>query len=98
MVASANLTVKLSNKAAEKELFYNIKQGPYETVSAYFTRAHAIAANANFRCPSCQVSLHNYLLQSKLAVGLHDIDLRKGVFRIFETLGNVESLREFCVA
>ena len=98
MLALAHLTVKLSNKAAEKDLFYGIKQGPYETISAYFTRAHSIAANANFRCPGCNHSLNTYLLQSKLAVGLQDTDMKKDVFKNFETLKDVESLREFCIA
>ena len=51
LAAIGSVVVKHSNKAAEKDLFYNLRQGQHETVSAFFTRAHKVTANANFTCP-----------------------------------------------
>ena len=43
--AIKQITVQPTNQAAEKDLFYNLKQGTYESISAYFTRAYTEAAN-----------------------------------------------------
>ena len=98
LAAIGHITVKYSNKAAEKELFYSLRQGPYETVSTFFTRAYSTSTNANFQCPQCKNGLGEYLLLSKLAVGLYDTELRKEIFRAFETITDVNSLRAFCIA
>ena len=39
LVAIKQITVQPSNQAAEKDLFYNLKQGTHDSISAYFTRA-----------------------------------------------------------
>ena len=92
------ITVQPTNQAAEKDIFYNLKQGTYESVSAYFTRAHKVAANCEFKCPNCTHGLADYLLISKLAVGLSDATLRKEVFRSYDVFDSVSALRSFCLA
>ena len=74
------ISVKYTNKAADIDAFYNLRQGQYEGNSEYFTRGHAVASNENLHCPGCSQSLGNYLLLSKLAVGIYNEDLRKEVF------------------
>ena len=96
--ALEKLTVKHSNKAADKELFYNLNQGPYETISAFFTRAHKLSANANFACPQCEYVLGPYLLISKIAAGLHDTELKRETYRHFDNMKEVDQLRAFCMA
>ena len=96
--AIAQIVVQPSNQAAEKGLFYSLKQGTYESISAFFTRAHKVAANCDFKCPSCDNGLGEYLLISKLAVGLSDPTLRKEVFRSYEVFKSVNALRSYCMA
>ena len=96
--AIKQITVQPSNQAADKDIFYNLKQGTYESISAYFTRAYTVAANCGFQCPNCEHNLGEYLLLSKLAVGLSDSTLRKEVFRSCEVLDSVSDLRSFCMA
>ena len=55
--AIKQIVVLPTNQAAEKEQFYNLKQGPYESISAYFTRATTVAANYDFNCPECAAGL-----------------------------------------
>ena len=64
----------------------------------YFTCALKVAANCEFNCPNCNYGLADYLLLSKLTVGLVDPGLRKEVFRSFETFKEVVALRSFCMA
>ena len=96
--AIKQIVVLPTNQAAEKEQFYNLKQGPYESISAYFTRATTVAANCDFKCPECAVGLGDYLLLSKTAVGLSDSALKKEVFRSFHTFDSHAELRGFCIA
>ena len=75
--AIKQIVVLPTNQAAEKEQFYNLKQGPYESISAYFTRATIVVANCDYKCPDCQFGLGDYLFQSKTVVGLSDSALKK---------------------
>ena len=84
-----SITVKYTSRAADIGAFYNLKQGPYETIAAYFTRGHEVATSAKLRCPTCSQGLGNYLLLSKLAIGLHNEELRREAFRAFDTLKDV---------
>ena len=93
-----SITVKYTSRAADIGAFYNLKQGPYETIAAYFTRGHEVATSAKLRCPTCSQGLGNYLLLSKLAIGLHNEELRREAFRAFDTLKDVDHLRAFCIA
>ena len=93
-----NIVVLPSNKAADKEVFYNIKQGQNESISTFFSRAHMVAANCEFMCPNCQYGLENYLLLSKIAVGLADATLKKEVYRSIDMFMDINHLRSFCVA
>ena len=47
--AIAQIVVQPSNQAAEKGLFYNLKQGTYESISTFFTRVHKVSANCDFK-------------------------------------------------
>ena len=96
--AIKQVTVQPSNQASENDLFYGLKQGSHESISAYFTRAYTVAANCSFQCPNCEHSLGDYLLLSKLAVGLSDSALRKEVFRSCDVFDSVSALRSFCMA
>ena len=75
ILAISNIAVQPTNQAAEKDQFYSLKQGTYESISTYFTRAYKVAANCEFKCPNCRHGLGEYLLLSKLAVGLADTAL-----------------------
>ena len=98
MEAIKQMVVLPANVAADKEAFYNMKQGPQESISAYFSRAYTTVANCGFKCPSCHYGLENYLLLSKVAVGLGNNALKKEVYRSFEWFKNINDLRSFCVA
>ena len=91
------ITVKYTSRAADIGAFYSLKQGPYENIGAYFTRGHEVASNAKLHCPGCSQSLGNYLLLSRLAIGIHSEELRREVFRAFDNLNNVDQLRAFCI-
>ena len=60
MEAIKQMVVLPANVAADKEAFYNMKQGPQESISAYFSRAYTTVANCSFKCPSCDYGLENY--------------------------------------
>ena len=93
-----SITVKYTSRAADIGAFYNLKQGPYETIAAYFTRGHEVATSAKLRCPMCSQGLGNYLLLSRLAIGIHNEELRREAFRAFDNLKDVDHLRAFCIA
>ena len=42
--AIKQITVQPTNQAAEKDIFYNIRQSIHESISTYFTRPHKIVA------------------------------------------------------
>ena len=98
LLAISTIAVQPTNQAAEKDIFYSLKQGTYESISTYFTRAYKVVANCEFKCPNCSYGLGDYLLLSKLAVGLSDTALRKEVFRACDSFGDVSALRSFCMA
>ena len=93
-----HMSVQPANEAAEKEEFYNIRQGQYESVSAYFARVTKVAANCAFQCPSCRQGLEEYLLLSKLVAGLIDPVLKREAFRTYGTFKSVNDLKTFCAA
>ena len=78
-----HVSVQPANEAAEKEEFYNIRQGQYESISTYFARATKVAANSAFQCPGCRQGLEEYLLLSKLVTGLMDPVLKREAFRTY---------------
>ena len=92
------MTVQPTNEAAEKEVFYNIRQGVHESIGSYFVRATQVAANSSFRCPSCKHGLEDYLLLSKLVAGLNDPVLKREAFRAYETFTEVNKLKMFCAS
>ena len=81
-----------TNKAVAWSEIFDNKQGPSEPLNTYFTRTSQIAADCEFRCPSCDHNLGDYLLLGKLITGLYDTSLKKEVYRACDTF-TIDSLR-----
>ena len=92
------IAVLPTNQAADKDKFYSLKQGTFESISAFFTRSYAVAACSDFKCPNCEQKLGDYLLLSKIATSLSDSALKTEVFRAYDAFNNISDLRMFCLA
>ena len=50
------IAVLPTNQVADKDKFYSLKQGAFESISTYFTHSYAAAACSAFKCPNCETN------------------------------------------
>ena len=63
----------------------------------YFQRCFAEAVECEFKCPTCDNDLSEYMLLRKVMVGLSNPVLKREIFQGYSSYNSVEVLRNKCM-
>ena len=96
--AIAGIVLQAANQAVTWEEFFASKQAAGESMKKFFQRCASEAIECEFKCPTCDQDLAEYMLLRKLMVGLHDPVLKRDVFQNCASITSVDELRSKCVS